>query len=144
MEIRLVFFLAFTSAALIMNTFLVFFTYRAFAKFTSNLTETIREFHTDSATRVWVASVHSASEQAVSVTETAKQKFVEYDSVMVRLQARYEFALAKVDTRMASFEKRMLDSTKGIKDKIEGPAYKVAAVARGIRGIAARFSNDDE
>jgi hypothetical protein len=144
MELQLVIFLAFTSVTLIMNTLLVFFAYKAFAKVTTNVTEAIREFQTDSSTRAWIASIHSASEQAVSVTESAKVRFVESDSAMARAQAKYEFALAKIDSRMVAFEKRMLESTKEIKDKIEGPAHKVAAVAHGIRGIAARFSNEDE
>ena len=113
MEIRLVIFLAFTSVTLIMNTLLILFAYKAFAKFATNLTETIREFETNSTTREWVASLQSASEQAVSVTGTAKQRFVEYDSVMHDAQVRYEFALAKLDTRMAEFRKEDAQVYKG-------------------------------
>ena len=143
MEIQLVIFLAFTSATLVMNTILVLFAYKAFAKFTSNLTETIREFETNSATKAWVASLQSASGQAVTVTESAKHKFASADSVIGKVQSRYEFALAKADTRMAKFEKKMLESTKQVKEKVEGPAFKIAAVATGIQGLASRFGNEE-
>src|SRR5260370_40275137 len=100
MEVRIVIFLAFVSVTLITNTFLIWFAYKAFANLTSNVTETVSQFGASNDTREWIALLQSASEQAISVTETTKTKMAEVDVALGNAQQRYHQTLTNADSKL--------------------------------------------
>src|SRR5262249_702545 len=100
METRIVIFLAFISVTLITNTLLIWFAYKAFAKSTYKVTETVSQFQTSAEMREWVSAMQSASEQAIAVTQATKIKMAEIEPVLHRTREQYRRALATVDSKL--------------------------------------------
>jgi len=131
----IVIFLAFTSVTVVTNTLLIWFAYRGFANVTTKITQTVREIETSGETRRWLESLRSASEQAVTATEVTKQKMAEFDPTIDDYQARYEFLLAQIDTKIARMADDVSDSATLVRDAVAGPATQFAAAASGIQNL---------
>ena len=143
MTTEIVIFLAFTSLALITNAILLWVAYRGFANTVLKITQKAREFESRSATREFLNSLRHASEEVANATETAKVQFEKCESVLERTQARYGYTLAKLDTKFERAEKSICEGMDRFKDKVEGPAAKIAAFAAGMRGVATTFGSRD-
>jgi len=139
----IVLFLAFTSVTVVTNSLLIWFAYRGFASVTLKITETVREIETAGPTREWLSALATASEQAVDITETTKQKMVDQDPV---LQVRYQFLLAKMDTKVERLSNAVSDNALRFRDAVEKPAMKIEAVAGSIQntlGFLVPTADDD-
>ena len=140
-------FLFFVSVTVITNTLLILFAYKGFAAFTMRITEAARDFESSGATRELIASLEKASEQAVSVTEAAKQQLAEFDPVLENMQARYQFTLAKIDTRVERFAENISYSTQYVRDVVSGPVDRFTAFTSGVRtllGIVTPDRDDED
>ncbi|HYR85368.1 MAG TPA: hypothetical protein VE422_14880 [Terriglobia bacterium] len=143
MEIRLVIFLALVSVTLVTNTVLIWFAYKAFAGFTSRVTQTLTEFERSGMTKAWVGTMQSAAEEALRVTETAKQKMAECDPVLQRAQQQYTLALAKVDSRLEQAGNELSDGARKMRDIVSKPAFKFMSFMGGItRALNAMLEDD--
>jgi len=142
----IVLFLAFTSVTVVTNSLLIWFAYRGFASVTLKITETVREIETAGPTREWLSALATASEQAVDITETTKQKMVDQDPVLQDLQVRYQFLLAKMDTKVERLSNAVSDNALRFRDAVEKPAMKIEAVAGSIQntlGFLVPTADDD-
>src|SRR5438045_8451531 len=100
MEPRIVIFLALISITLITNTLLIWLAYKAFADVTSKVTETVSELQSSSETRQWIAMIHTASEQAVSVTEAARVKLAELEPLIANARQQPSEPMARGDSTL--------------------------------------------
>lgn len=125
-------FLAFLSVTVVTNTLLIWFAYKAFANFTSKVTETVTEFETNNSTRAWIATMQTAAEQAASVSEIAKRKMAEFDPVLGRAQEEFGSALAKMDTKLDEVAREISDGARKLRDVVAKPAFSVIAFFAGL------------
>jgi hypothetical protein len=99
MEGRLIIFLACVAVTLIVNTVIIYMVFRIFGNLATKLTEGVHEFQTGSATRHWLDTMQSASENAVRVTAIAKEQVVGLEPALARMQAEHAERLSKADVR---------------------------------------------
>ena len=97
---QIVIFLAFLAANVVATTFVIFRVYRTFDGILNRVNKALSEYETSTGTREWLRSMEEASEQAVRMTEVTKERMSEFDPALENFQARYEFMLAKLDTRI--------------------------------------------
>jgi hypothetical protein len=99
MEGRLVIFLACVAITLIVNTVIIYMVFRIFGNLAAKVTEGVHEFQTGSATRHWLDTMQSASENAARVTGMVKEQVAELEPELARIQAEHAERLAKADVR---------------------------------------------
>jgi hypothetical protein len=99
MEGRLIIFLACVAITLIVNTVIIYAVFRIFGTLASKVTEGLHEFQTGSATRHWLATMQSASENAVRVTGKVKEEIGGLEPVLAKMQMDHSEMLAKADVR---------------------------------------------
>jgi hypothetical protein len=141
METRLVIFLAFTSVTVVANALLFWFLYRAFAKVTVNVTETIRQFEADDSTRSWLRSMEAASAQAVSVTESTKKQIDDYKPTMQRAEDRYSEMLQAASGRVDELCTKLASGAEKMREGVVKPAEKIESIAEGIHRAVGSFLN---
>jgi hypothetical protein len=143
MDTRIVIFLAFVSVTLITNALLLWFVYKGFAGFTLKIVEAARELETRGTTREWLGSLQHASEEAIILTEAAKRRIVEYDARLKRTQSHYGYTLAKIDTRSEKLEAKVSARLCELTGKVQGSAWKIAALVAGMKGLTERLGSSD-
>ena len=134
-ETLIAIFLAFVSATLVFNTFLIWFAYKAFANVTMKVTETVREIEASGDTRRWLDSMLSASEHAVALTETTKRKLSEFDPALQDMHAQFGFLLAQIDTKTERSAADVSGNAERIRDAVGELAEKFAVAAAGVQGV---------
>jgi|SRR5262245_27791775 len=132
MEIRIVIFLAFVSVTLITNTLLILFAYRALAGMTSKLTATVAELGKNSETRELIDSLYVASENAASVTESAKLRVAAFTTVLGRAQETYRRSLDAADSRLEKVAGNVDQASQKVRDAVAKPAFTVASFSAGF------------
>jgi hypothetical protein len=128
-------FLAVIALNVAINAFLIFGAYRGFAKATEKLDEAVRQFEKNGETREWLRSLQAASENALRMTEAAKQKMAENEPVLEHMQARYEYNLARIDTKMQRVAVGLSENATKVRDSVAKPAEKFAALAAGVNNV---------
>jgi hypothetical protein len=108
------------------------------------VSQSVREFETNATTRGVLNSLRDASEEIVMLTATAKERVASCDPVLTRAQARYEYTLARVDTKLEKLEVGIAERMYKLRNQVEGPAARIAAFAAGMRGVATRFAAADD
>ncbi len=144
MELKLVVFLAFTSVALVVNTLLIWFAYKAFAGVVTRVSETATDFGKSRETVAVVNSVKVAAEQARKATEITKEKLLAFEPVLERASRSWSTGIAKIDAKFESLEQKAAASGKKIRDAVAKPAYKISAVATGIHSVLGFLSPGDD
>ena len=114
-----------------------------FAKTTTKINEAARQFAAGSETREWLRSLQVASENAVRMTEAAKQRLAENEPVLERLQDRYEYNLAKIDMKMQRVAAGLSENATRVRDSVAKPAEKFASVAAGIHSVLGWMAPED-
>jgi len=128
----LIIFLIAVAFNIAINAALMFAANRGFAKATVKIDEVVRQFQAGSETREWLHSLQLASENAVRMTEAAKQRLAENEPVLERLQDRYEYNLAKIDMTVQRVAAGLSENATRVRDSVAKPAEKFATVAAGI------------
>lgn len=144
MELKLVIFLAFTSVALVVNTLLIWFAYKAFTGVVTRLSETATDFGMSGETVAFVNSIKVAVEHARTATEITKEKLVAFDPVLEKASRSWSTGIAKIDAKFESLEQKVAASGEKIRDVIAKPAYKISAVATGIHSVLGFLSPGDD
>jgi Na+/phosphate symporter len=144
MEIRLVIFLGLTSVTLITNTLLIWFAYKALAGFTSRITGTLTEFEKAGLTKAWISSMETAAEQALNVTEIAKEKMAECDSVLERAQQQYALALANVDSKLEQAGDELSNGARKVRDTVAKPAFTFMSFIAGLSRAVQKWGSEGE
>ena len=135
METRIVIFLAFVSVAVIVNTLLIWFAYRGFARFTSKLTATVSAFGTSSETKAWLTTLQFVSEQAIAVTGTAKIKIAEFEPMLDRAQQRHLKALTDVDSKLEMVATEITTNAQRVRNIVTKPAFSTVAFAAALSHV---------
>ena len=133
MEVRLIVLLAFTSAAIFANTFLIWFAYKRFATATSAVVETLTQFESSAGLKTWLDSAQTAAQDAVDLTENLKGKLADGEAYLRRAQEEYGLTLVKVDTQLEKLSEEVAAGARKMSDAIAKPASSV-------RGFSARLS----
>lgn len=136
-------FLAFLSMTVITNTLLIWFAYRAFANFTSRVTETVTEFETSSSTKAWITSMQTAAEQAARVGAIAKVKMQEFEPVLERAHEKYGTTLSTLDSQLEEMAEGLSGGARKVRDAVARPAFSVIAFVAGLSRTL-RTTEDDE
>ena len=142
MEVQIVVFLIFTSVTLIFNSIVIWFAYRAFANITTNTTETMRGLQASDDVKIWLNALHSASFQAVSATDKAKEMIVAFEPTLARAQSRFGYGLASVDVRLERVHDRVRGRAEKIQNAIVGPAHRIGATMSGVQQALHYLSGD--
>ena len=143
METRIVIFLAFVSVALITNTLLIWLAYKALTGFTSKVTETMSQFVTSSETNEWIATLKSASEQAITVTEATKLRIAESLPAVEKAQQNYRSALDKANSTLETVADEITTKTKKARDVVAGPAFSFLAFAAGLSQVIENIETEE-
>ena len=145
MEIRLVIFLALISVTVVTNTLLIWFAYKAFAGFTSRITEMLAQFEKSGLPKAWIGTMEIAAEEALALTEIAKRTMAECDPVLERAQQQYARALGKVDSRLEQAGNELSDGARKVRDTVSKPAFKfMSFIAEFTRTVNAMLEDDGE
>jgi hypothetical protein len=137
-------FLFFIAVNVAINAALIFGAHHGLAKATAKLDEAVRQFEKGGETREWLRALQAASENAVRITEAAKQKMAENEPVLEHMQARYEYNLARIDTKMQRVATGLSENATRVRDSVAGPAEKFAGVAAGIHNVLGWMAPPDE
>jgi len=143
MEARIVIFLAFVSVTVVTNTILIWFAYKAFAGFTWKVTETVSQFETSSETREWLARLQSASEQAMTLTESAKLKMADVEPMLAGVHQQYRRTLAKVDSELESVAEEITTNAQKMRDVVAKPAFSVLAFVASLSRVLETMETEE-
>jgi hypothetical protein len=99
MEGRLVIFLACVAITLIVNTVIIYAVFRIFGTVASKVTDGLHEIQTGSEIRRWLATMQTASENAVRVTGKVKEEIAGFEPVLAKMHVEHSERLAKADVR---------------------------------------------
>src|SRR5438477_7739977 len=143
METRIVLFLAFVSIALITNTLLIFFVYKALSGVTSKVTEGVSAIVTNNEIREWMSTLESASEQAVAATEATKIRMLECDPVIENARKTYYAALKKADSTMEKVATEITQNAKKARDVVARPAFSFIAFAAGLTQLIENLDSEE-
>ena len=145
MEIRLVIFLALISVTLVTNTLLIWFAYKALAGLTSRITQTLVQFEKSGLPKAWIGTMEIAAEEALELTEVAKQRMAECDPVLERAQQQYVHALGKVDSRLEQAGNELSNGARKVRDTVSKPAFKFVSLIAGFtRAVNAMLEDEGE
>ena len=140
MGVRIVIFLIFTSVTLIFNSLVIWYAYKAFAKVTTRVTETMREIHASGDARSWLSALERASFQAVAVTEVSKESIVNFEPTLARAQSKFGYGLAKIDVSLERAHDNVRLNAARIHDAITGPAHRIGATMSGVHEVLQHFT----
>lgn len=147
MEVKIIIFLAFTSVALIFNAVVIWLVYKLFSRATVRVTETVQELKLSENALVWLTALQHASVNAVSVTDSVKNRLVHTDPALAGAQARYGFKLAELDVQIERSLKKVVRAMEKAETAVVRPAHRVGATLSGIREVLNLFvdeqSDDD-
>ena len=143
METQIVIFLGLISVALIMNTALIWLTYKAFSVLSSKVTEGVSQVVTSKETNEWMSALKSASEQAIAVTEATKLRMAECRQVVENAQEDYRAALNKVDSTLETVEDQVTTNAKKARDLVAGPAFSFLAFAAGLAQMGEDIESEE-
>jgi len=135
MEIRIVIFLFLVFVTVSSNTLLVWFAYKAFARFTLKVTRTVSEFRDNSERKAWIESLQAASEKAVTVTEATKQSMAESEPAIRRAHENYTRTLARVDSKLEEVAEEISAAADKLRDVVAKPAFSATAFAAGLSNV---------
>src|SRR5213594_3701299 len=135
METRIVIFLALVSVTVLADTLLIWFAYKSFARFTSNITSTVSQFQTSSETKAWLAMLQSTSEQAIAGTGAAKLKIAEFEPVLDRAQQRHLKALTDVDSKLEMVATEITTNAQRVRNIVTKPAFSTVAFAAALSHV---------
>jgi|ERR1041385_5315585 hypothetical protein len=135
METQIVIFLGLVSLALIMNTVLIWLTYKALSGLTSKVTEGVSQFVVSTETNEWMSALKSASERAVAVTEATKLKLTESHAAFENAHHSYRSVLNKVDATLETVADQITTNAKKAQDVVAGPAVSFLAFAAGLAQV---------
>ena len=119
----------------LLNTALIFAAYKAFAGLTSKMTTTVSEFQKNNELRQFLDSMQSVGKQAVTVTESTKQRIAEFEPVLARAQDSYSRTLDMVDSKLAETAKEIDNSALKIRDAVAKPAVSTMAFVAGLTKV---------
>jgi membrane-anchored protein YejM (alkaline phosphatase superfamily) len=135
METQIVIFLALVSIVFIINTVLIWLTYKALSGLTSKVTEGVSQFVISTKTNEWMPALKSASEQAIAVTEAAKLKLAQCQPAVEKAHNSYRAALNKVDSTLETVADQITTNAKKARDVVAGPAVSFLAFATGLAQV---------
>jgi hypothetical protein len=144
MEIRLVVFLAFACANIILGTLVIFGVYRGFAGLTKKVDAAVSEFEKNSEMRQWLDSLQTASAQAVIVTQATKDQMAEMEPAITKAQESYNRALAEIDSTLDSVEDQVTTNAQKVRDAVAKPAFSVMQFAAGVAKMFEDIKPGDE
>ena len=137
MEGRLVIFLACVAITLIVNTVIIYMVFRIFGTLASKVTDGVHEFQTGSATRHWLATMQSATENAARMTGTVKEELAGLEPVLAKMQAEHSEMLAKVDVRFRYAFRAIHFTAAAIEGVVTWPIRHVRTASSVIAGVLA-------
>jgi type IV pilus biogenesis protein CpaD/CtpE len=143
MEIRIGLFLALVSFAVILNTVLIIFVYKAFAGMTSKVTQTVSEIQNNSEWRAWIQDFQSSAERAARVSEATKLKMAQFDEVLGRATESYSVTLSALDSQLERVAGKVDDTARTMRDAVAKPAVAVGAFVTGVGRALDQFQDEE-
>jgi hypothetical protein len=137
MEGRLIIFLACVAVTLIVNTIIIYLVFRIFGNLATKVTEGVHEFQTGSATRHWLATMQTASENLVKATGIAKEELAGLEPALVQMQAEHAERLAKADVRFKLAFQAIHYTAATIDGVVTWPIRHLRTASSAIEGIFA-------
>jgi hypothetical protein len=131
MESQLVLFLALTSVTLITNALMIWLGYRVLSRITSAM----KDVKIDRATRTWVTSLQTASAEAATFTETAKQAIMDSEGNFAKAQEEYSASLRSVESSLAAAATNISTTAETIRDAVARPAFAIVNLVSRLRNI---------
>jgi hypothetical protein len=84
------------------------------------------------------------STHAVSITNVAKSELANFDPVLARAQAKFEFKLAEVDIQLEKSIETVLQKTRSMEQAVVGPAHRFGATLSGVQEVIQYLSGELE
>jgi hypothetical protein len=144
MEIRLVVFLAFACANIILGTLVIIGVYFGFAGLTKKVDSAVSDFEKNGEMRQWLDSLQTASAQAVTITQATKDQMAELEPAITKAQESYNRALANIDSKLDSVADQVTANAQKARDAVAKPAFSVMQFAAGMAKIFEDISDRDE
>ncbi len=133
-------FIFFTGLSLALNALISWLAGRAVGDATAKVTTMVQAFgEAKRDNREWVASLLSASQQALDLTETTKQRMSDLEPVLKDMHDRYGFFLAQVDARIERIATGVSDNATLVRDALAKPAQAFANCATNVQNLAGLF-----
>lgn len=139
MEGRLIILLACVSITLIVNTVIIFAVFKIFGNLAAKTIDGVHEFQTGASTREWLATLQSASENAVKVTGIVKEQLAELEPALVQMQEEHLERLAKADVRFKLVCRAIQFTAEKIEIVVTWPLRNIQAAASFVNGIFTFF-----
>lgn len=132
MELRIVVFVGVVAFGTLLNTILIFGAYKAFASLNSKVTTTVSDFQKNNELRQFIDSMQTVGKQAVTITESTKQRIAEFEPVIARAQDSFGRTLDSVDSKLEETAKQIDGSARKIRDAVAKPAVSTMAFVAGL------------
>jgi predicted ATPase with chaperone activity len=126
-----------------MNTALIFVVYKAFSGLSMKVTATVSELEKTAELRQFLGSLHAASEQAVKVTQSTKERIAEFEPVISKVQETYNRSIAQVDSTLEKVAAQIDSSAEKVRDTVAKPAFSVMAFAAGLTKVMDTMKSDE-
>ena len=143
METQITVFLVILFFACLINVGLVFGIYKMSAGVSGKMKDVVDEFKR-SDTRRWLESRQAASEQAVQVTHSTKQRVDELNPQMERFHTQFQFFLAQIDTKVERITVSLSENATMVRDVVSENAEKFATAASGVSSVLSFVAPADE
>jgi len=143
MELRILLFLIFAGGTILMNTALIFLAYKAFSGLSIKVTATVSELEKTGELKRFLGSLHAASEQAVTVTQSTKERIAEFGPVISKGHETYNRSIAQVDSKLEKVAGDINTSAEKVRDTVAKPAFSVIAFAAGLTKFLQTMKGDE-
>jgi hypothetical protein len=144
MEIRILVFVISISFWSVIVTFVIATVSYMFKSLTTKLDSAVSEFEKNGEMRQWLDSLQTASAQAVTITQAAKDQMAELEPAITKAQESYNRALAKIDSKLDSVADQVTANAQKARDAVAKPAFSVMQFAAGMAKIFEDISDRDE
>ena len=142
MSTQIIIFLAFASFTLILNAAMLWFTYRTALSATTEITKAVADAYASESTRALLKTMESASSRTVELTDTLKTHLNNFEPVLARTQAKYEFKLAEADIHIEKSINTVVRKTQQVHRAVTGPAHRFGETLSGIHEVIVYLSGE--
>jgi hypothetical protein len=137
MEARLVVFLTFVSATMIVNAAFLFFTYKVFSALASRAAKRMSDLETSSQTRKWLTTLEVNSAEAARVTGIVRDRLAGFSESMEGILAAYGKSLAKTEARFSLVFRAMHFTAATMDRVVKFPVKNILLMSSVVRGVIA-------
>src|SRR5579871_2468478 len=134
METKILLFLVILFFAVLINVGLMVGIYKMFAGMSVKVKDGVDELARSDARR-WLESLQAATEQAVQITDSTKQRMADFEPEFARFHRQFQSTLTTIDSQVERITTGVSENATVVRDVVTDRAEKFGAAAAGVSNV---------